>query len=480
MTLTTANDETIDFGFYAAAPGIHIVKLTNGTNNDTGTGPLVPVGSTVTWTYNVTNTGNVPLSDVTVTDDHGVTPVLPRAATPTTTACSSLAETWVYTASGTAVAGQYSNVGTATGTPVDDHGNPIPGTTPPTATNPDHYYGTLSLGDFVWNDVNAQRHPGRTATTGINGVTVDAQDSGGNVIATTTTGNNPVGGATRLLPVQRPAPGQLHVVVATPSGYVASPSLAGRRRGTGQQRQPGRRDPDHRQRRDHRLRLLRGSPGIHLVKLTNGTDNDTGTGPLVPVGSTVTWTYNVTNTGNVPLTDVTVTDDHGVTPVSPAPRRRQQQRPARPERDLGLHRHRHRRGRPVHQRRHRHRHAGRRPRQPDPGHHPADRHQPRPLLRHAVDRRLRLERRQRQRHPGRRRHRHQRRHGHAQGQRRQRHRHDDDGQQPGRRRPRLLPVQRPAAGQLHGRGRHPQRLRRQPVAAGRRPRRWTATAARRA
>ena len=38
-------------------------------------------------------------------------------------------------------------------------------------------------------------------------------------------------------------------------------------------------------------------PEINIVKLTNGSDNDTGTGPVVQVGSTVTWTYNVTNTG---------------------------------------------------------------------------------------------------------------------------------------------------------------------------------------
>src|SRR6185295_15158593 len=51
------------------------------------------------------------------------------------------------------------------------------------------------------------------------------------------------------------------------------------------------------------------APSIRIVKLTNGTDNDTPTGPVVLVGSTVTWTYNVTNTGNVTLTNVAVTDD---------------------------------------------------------------------------------------------------------------------------------------------------------------------------
>ena len=38
-----------------------------------------------------------------------------------------------------------------------------------------------------------------------------------------------------------------------------------------------------------------------MVKLANGPDTDTPPGPHVPVGSTVTFTYVVTNTGNVPL-----------------------------------------------------------------------------------------------------------------------------------------------------------------------------------
>src|SRR5690606_33956768 len=48
---------------------------------------------------------------------------------------------------------------------------------------------------------------------------------------------------------------------------------------------------------------------IRLEKLTDGDDADTPTGPLLPVGSTATFTYIVTNTGNVPLMNVQVTDD---------------------------------------------------------------------------------------------------------------------------------------------------------------------------
>ena len=52
-------------------------------------------------------------------------------------------------------------------------------------------------------------------------------------------------------------------------------------------------------------------PGIDLEKHTNGQDADDPPGPSIVADEPVTWTYAVTNTGNVDLTDVTVTDDNG-------------------------------------------------------------------------------------------------------------------------------------------------------------------------
>jgi uncharacterized repeat protein (TIGR01451 family) len=54
---------------------------------------------------------------------------------------------------------------------------------------------------------------------------------------------------------------------------------------------------------------------LSIKKYTNGEDADSGTGPVVAVGSTVTWTYVVANVGNVSLSNIVVTDDQGVTPV---------------------------------------------------------------------------------------------------------------------------------------------------------------------
>ena len=126
-------------------PAIEIVKLTNGTNNDsppvagTPDGPIVPVGSTVTWTYNVTDNGSnvLPLSNITVADNiAGVnpTPVTKAgnsSATPTTTVCSKPAKPG-------------SSRPPARPPPVSTATSARPGTTPTggivMANNPGHYF----------------------------------------------------------------------------------------------------------------------------------------------------------------------------------------------------------------------------------------------------------------------------------------------------------------------------------------------------
>ncbi len=56
------------------------------------------------------------------------------------------------------------------------------------------------------------------------------------------------------------------------------------------------------------------NPGIDIEKLTNGVDaDDEADAPEIPAGSTVTWTYIVTNTGDVPFSEseVVIVDDAG-------------------------------------------------------------------------------------------------------------------------------------------------------------------------
>ena len=177
---------TEDDCYFGASPAINIVKFANGQDANSPTGPIVPVGSTVTFTYVVTNTGNVPLANVTVTDDKLGPIAGPASGDTNSNGLLDLTETWTYTKTATALAGQQTNVGTTTGTGA---GQTV------TDTDPANYFGA--------------------------------------------------------------------------------------------------------------------APALTLVKRTNGTDNACPTGPVVPVGSTVTWTYEVTNTGNVTLTNILVVDDNG-------------------------------------------------------------------------------------------------------------------------------------------------------------------------
>jgi PKD repeat protein len=192
LTIDCPEDEPDD-------PDIDIEKATNGEDADTPTGPTVDGGSTVTWTYEVKNTGNVPLMNVVVTDDNGTpgdngddfNPVFHGGDTNNDSKLD-LDETWTYEASGTAILGQYKNWSYVVG--YDDEQREV------NDKDPSHYYGE-----------------------------------------------------------ERPL-----------------------------------------------------NPGIDIEKATNGYDADLPQdGPQLIIGSPVTWTYVVTNTGDVPLSDVNVEDDNG-------------------------------------------------------------------------------------------------------------------------------------------------------------------------
>src|ERR1041385_4670590 len=93
-------------------PGIQIVKFVNGQDADAPTGPHVAAGSTVTFTYVVTNTGGGPLAHVAVTDDT-LGAISSFTGDTNNNGLLDTNETWTYTQTTTALAGQQTNVGTA-------------------------------------------------------------------------------------------------------------------------------------------------------------------------------------------------------------------------------------------------------------------------------------------------------------------------------------------------------------------------------
>lgn len=122
-----------------------------GEDADTPTGPIAEVGDTIVWTYIVTNPGDTQIADVSVVDDAGTPgdtgddfspdPVLDGGFNVGDTDADGRldpGEEWVYTATGVAEAGQYGNLSTVVGTPVDDGGS----TVGPDVTDedPSHYF----------------------------------------------------------------------------------------------------------------------------------------------------------------------------------------------------------------------------------------------------------------------------------------------------------------------------------------------------
>ena len=164
---------------------LNIEKATNGEDADTAPGPYIMVGDPVTWTYVITNTGDVPLINISVVDDRGVAVTAPKSELVPGESMTALGY-------GSAVTGQYQNVGTVTG---------------------------------EWQ-----------------GFTVSDNDS---------------------------------------SHYFG------------------------------------GTPSIEIEKATNGQDADVAPGPYILTGDPIIWTYVVTNTGDVTLTNISVVDDQGVTVTAP-------------------------------------------------------------------------------------------------------------------------------------------------------------------
>lgn len=134
----TDSDPTHYLGYTALNASINIEMETNGIDADDPTGPILDIGETVTWSYIVTNDGDVNLEDVTVTDSE-------RGQICTIAALDS-GETATCTETAAAVSGQYAATATVTGDPVDingdpatqPNGDPIPA---PLDSDSSHYFG---------------------------------------------------------------------------------------------------------------------------------------------------------------------------------------------------------------------------------------------------------------------------------------------------------------------------------------------------
>jgi hypothetical protein len=141
----TDTDPSNHFG---VTTGINLVKSTNGQDANTGPGPSLTAGTTATFTFVVTNTGNTELGSVVVRDDNGTAGNTADDFSPTFVSGDTdgdgrldVTETWNYQATRVVTRGLYTNIATVTGNPVDTAGADIAGLTDPTDTDPSNHTG---------------------------------------------------------------------------------------------------------------------------------------------------------------------------------------------------------------------------------------------------------------------------------------------------------------------------------------------------
>ncbi len=302
--------------YFGAEPGIEIIKSVQGDDANAEPGVLVAVGEDVVWTFEVKNTGNVPLSNVLVSDqtltDAGATITCPQDTL-------AVGKSMECTASPVAaVAGQQTNNATASGTgpeTVDSNGEPVPGVT---VTDDDtaNYFGAEPAIEIIksvqGDDANAE--PGVLVAVGEDVVWTFEVKNTGNVDLTDVSVSDPkltAAGATITCDADTLAVGE-----STNCTSTAVPATAGQQTntatasGTGPETLdsngepvPGKKVTD-----DDPANYFGSEPAIELTKLVQQQDANDSPGMLVPIGQDVVWTFEVKNTGNVDLTDVSVSD----------------------------------------------------------------------------------------------------------------------------------------------------------------------------
>ncbi|MEP6490781.1 DUF7507 domain-containing protein [Microcoleus vaginatus] len=290
--------------YFGANPALKVNKLTNGFD-----GKEILAGKPITWTYEVTNTGNVSLANVQVKDDNG---------TPANTSDDFVVGTIASLASGqsttlqktsTAVAGTYTNIGTASNTYTDGLGN----STNLSATDPSNYFGAnpaLKVNKLTNGFDGKQILAGTpitwtyevTNTGNVNLTNVQVKDDNGTPANTSddfvvdNIASLASGQSTTLQKTSTAVAGAYTNIGTASNTYTD---------GVGNSTNVSATDPSN---------YFGARPSIAIDKVTDNSSVQ-GDGLLIEQGSPVSWIYTVTNTGNVPLSDVKVTDDKGVVPV---------------------------------------------------------------------------------------------------------------------------------------------------------------------
>jgi hypothetical protein len=271
---------------------------------------IIPVGAEVIYKFEVKNTGSVELSNVKVVDNNATVDNPNDDFEPTPTLSNGfnvgdtdkdgkldVEETWLYTSSTKAIAGTaIANTATVTGTVPDV-----------TVTDSDkaHYSTSAlsqSIGDRVWEDKDRDGIQDQDEPS-IPGVTVKLEDANGNVLQTQKTDND----GNYLFEV---ASGTYKVAVEQPAGFLAT----AKDQGTDDAQDS---DIDSNTLKTDLITIAPGEQnlsvdaGFYKVNPTPGIAiNKDADQAFVAPNTPVTFTYYVSNTGGVALSNITVVDDN--------------------------------------------------------------------------------------------------------------------------------------------------------------------------
>ncbi len=303
LGFSTAAAAAVSVTYTIAQPAIDLEKATNGEDADLLPGPILYPGDVVTWTYVVTNIGEVPLVDLSLVDDRegDIIANCPKDHLAT-------AESMLCSLSGIAQQGAYTNMATVIGN--------VPGSLPGeprkvTDTDPSHYYavGDPAIDLEKWtNGEDADTLPGPLVAAGdlvtwsylvhnVGEIDLEAiqlfDDREGDLTANCPQSTLAVD-EQMICTVTGVAQQGQYTNTAVVTGTTPANSVRPNLTVTDE-------DPSH--------YLGIGQPAIELEKLTNGEDADILPGPLVTAGAPITWSYIVRNIGALALESITLVDD---------------------------------------------------------------------------------------------------------------------------------------------------------------------------
>ena len=278
-SLVTDSDPSHHTGTPPPRPGIGIEKSTNTADADDPPGPTIRVGQFANWEYQVTNTGDVPLSSIVVSDSQVGT-----------ISCDGFdgeldpGESVTCLAGSPATAGQYMNEGSVQG--VAPNGSTV------SDSDPSHYFGEADAPaidlEKLTNDEDADTPTGPVLAAG-NPVTWTYRVTNiGNVrlaFINVTDDQDVVVNCPR----NDLQPGESMTCTAAGVAVEGQYGNVGTVTGKETEEDPEVSDTDP----SHYLGVADGEPGVKLTKFTNDVDASNPPGPLLLVGSQVTWIYQV-------------------------------------------------------------------------------------------------------------------------------------------------------------------------------------------